>query len=305
MSRVPTAARPPGGLVAAMVSPLARDGRDLDAAAAGPYIRWLAERGVDGVFVGGTTGEGPLLSPVERHRLLEAVVAAAGPLGLAVVAHVGDITTAGACALAAHAARTGADAVAAVTPWFFALGEAELTDHFAAVAAAAERVPFFLYNIPGAARNRITPSLIAALAPRAPNLAGLKDSGGDLAGLRALAAAGHAACPLGFTVFCGGDAIALGALAAGADGVVSGNASTVPEPFAALLSAFRAGDAQAARRAQDRIDILRHALHDGLDLGLCKAVLAARGVAVGPPRPPLPSRSPAEAAAALLAMGPL
>ena len=288
-----------------MVTPLAPDGRHLHATAVAPYVQWLAQRGVDGVFVGGTTGEGPLLSLEERRQLLELVIGAARPLRLTVVAHVGDATTGGACALAEHAARAGADAMAAVTPWFFGLDLAALVEHFAELAATAAKTPFFLYHIPGAARNRVTPDLITALAPRAPNLAGLKDSGGDLAGLRGLAAAGRAACAHGFTVFCGGDAIALGALAAGADGMVSGNASTVPEPFVELVRAFRAGDLAGARRAQDRIDAVRLALRDGGDLGLFKAVLQARGVGVGGPRRPLAARSRAEAAAALAEIGPL
>lgn len=277
------------GLVAAMLTPLDPAG-GLDTGAIAPYVQWLRERGVDSVFAGGTTGEAPLLTAEERRRLLEAVVAAAQPLGLGVVAHAGDATTAGARALAAHARSAGANAVAAVTPWYFALDEAALVEHFAVVAAAAAPLPFLLYNIPGAARNRITPGLIAALAARAPNLAGVKDSAGDLAGMRALAAAGRRACPAGFSVLCGGDAIALGALAAGADGIVSGNASTVPEPFAALLAAFHRGDQGAARAAQDRIDAVRAALADGTDLGLFKATLEARGLRVGAPRPPLPAR---------------
>jgi len=299
MPTAPAGRTPVTGLVAAMLTPLGPRGREVDAAAVAPYVQWLRQRGVDAVFVGGTTGEGPLLTPEERRHLLEGVVAAARPAGLAVVAHVGDATTAGARVLAEHAARVGADAVAAVTPWYFAVDEEALVDHFAEVAAAAGDVPFLLYHLPGAARNRVTPGLIAALAPRAANLAGVKDSGGDLAGLRALAAAGRAACPRGFTVFCGGDAIALGALAAGADGIVSGNASTVPEPFAELLRAFRAGDTAGARLAQDRIDAVRRALGDGLDLGLFKAALEARGVRVGQPRPPLPARERMQGAAAL------
>lgn len=286
-----------------MVTPLGAQGRQLDTEAVGPYVRWLAARGVDGIFVGGTTGEGALLTVTERRLLLEAATATARPLGLRVVAHVGAATTEESCILAAHAAATDVAAVAAVTPWFYALQSSELTEHFAAVAAAAGDRPFFLYHIPGAARNRITPELVAALAPRAPNLAGAKDSGGDLASLRALAAAGHAACPHGFTVYCGGDAIALGALAGGADGLVSGNASAVPEPFVALVAAVRAGDAAAARAAQDRIDAVRQALGDGTDLGLFKAVLAARGVPVGPVRPPLAARRSDQAERALAALG--
>ena len=294
-----------GGLLAAMVTPLGGDGAALDREAVAAYVRWLAGRGVDGVFVGGTTGEGPLLAAQERQGLLEEVVAVARPLGLGVVAHAGAATTAEACALAAHASALGVDAVAAIPPWFFRLDPPSLTDHFAAVAGAAGRTPFYLYHLPAAARNAVTPALVAALAPRAPNLAGVKDSGGDLAALRALIAAGRSACPRGFTVLCGGDAIALGALASGADGLVSGNASAVPEPFVALLRALRSGDLPAARAAQDRVDRVRAALGDGADLGLFKAVLAARGVPVGVPRPPLPARTPAEAAAALRASGDL
>jgi dihydrodipicolinate synthase/N-acetylneuraminate lyase len=93
------------GAFAAAVTPLREGGARLDPGAVAPYAAFLAEGGVDGVFVLGTTGEGILLSPAERREVAERFAEARGRLALAV--HCGAQSTAETAALAAHAA----------TPW--------------------------------------------------------------------------------------------------------------------------------------------------------------------------------------------
>jgi len=116
---------------------------------------------------------------------------------------------------------------------------------------------------------------------------GLKDSSGDLDVLRA-----HRAVSPGRTVslLSGTDGLNLAALQLGSDGMISGNANPVPEPFVALVRAWRAGDAGAVLAAQGQIDAARSALANGARLADFKAVLVARGVlrcaAVRAPHPP-------------------
>src|SRR3954447_27047449 len=132
------------GAIAAALTPLIDGGERLDEAAFEPYVDFLVGGGVDGVLALGTTGEGLLLSPAERRRGLELFVAAAAGR-VPVAAHCGAQSTADTAELAAHAAETGAAAVALIGPPFFTLDESALEAHFAAAAAACAPVPFYVY----------------------------------------------------------------------------------------------------------------------------------------------------------------
>ena len=59
--------------LAAIATPFGPDGA-LDLAAFGAHVAWLAESGLDGVFVAGTTGEGVLLEHEEVTALVERAV---------------------------------------------------------------------------------------------------------------------------------------------------------------------------------------------------------------------------------------
>ena len=144
-ARSPYAQRVIRGAFAAALTPLRDGGAALDEGAVEPYVAFLAEGGVDGILVCGTTGEGILLTAAERMRLLELFIAAARGK-LAVAAHCGAQTTAETAALAAHAAEAGADAVAVIGPPFFPLDEAALEEHFAAAAAACAPLAFYVYE---------------------------------------------------------------------------------------------------------------------------------------------------------------
>lgn len=102
------------GVIAAMLTPMRDAGTRVDAEAATRLVSWLVDRGVHGLYVAGTTGEGLYLSPDEHRELAQAVVKAAR--GVPVVVHVGALTTAQAVALARQAVQVEATAVASPTP---------------------------------------------------------------------------------------------------------------------------------------------------------------------------------------------
>ena len=106
------------GALAAALTPLRDEGAALDEEAFRPYLDFLAEAGLDGILALGTTGEGILLSASERRRVAELFIQGAAD-GFDVAVHCGAQTTAETVALAAHAAETGADAVAVSYPAFF------------------------------------------------------------------------------------------------------------------------------------------------------------------------------------------
>jgi dihydrodipicolinate synthase/N-acetylneuraminate lyase len=247
-------------------------------------VDFLVHRGVKGLFVGGTTGEGILLAQDQRRVLHETAVSAAKGRA-AVLVHVGAMPTAVAVDLARHAADIDADAMVAVTPYFYGMHNDGLMAFYAALADAAPDTPLFAYDIPHMAGNGIGPDLAARLFREIPMMAGLKSSNRDLQAVQRL----RQAVPADRLLLVGNESIALEALALGADGMISGLSTAVPEPFVAMTRAFGAGDLAEAGRQQDLIAQLLPLLAPGARIGAIKATLAARGIPVGPPIAPLPA----------------
>jgi 4-hydroxy-tetrahydrodipicolinate synthase len=259
---------------------------DLEATAR--LTTWLVDRGLHGLFIAGTTGEGLYLSPEEHRDLTRAVVQAAR--GIPVVTHVGALTTAQAAVLARQAAQAAASAVAAIPPCYYSMTRAELLGYFRAISEAADPLPVYLYNIPSHARNDLPPALAREIRESVPRIAGIKDSSGFPGRIAELVQT------LGpdFAVVCGSDEKDLSAFQNGAAGVVSSGAGVFPELYLELYTAWKAGRLAQAQAAQARIVAMQNALGDGARLGWYKYVLAQRGVPVGGVRAPMQDPSPAE-----------
>lgn len=294
---------PLGGLVAATVTPMDARGVGIDSGAMRELAAFLAERGVRGLFVAGTTGEGPLLDESERLSVAQAALEGGGGR-VAVVLQATLPSTQATVRLVREAGSQGIPAVAAVTPWFYPLGEAALESFYDALADAAGDVALYLYNIPQRAGNAISPGLAERLARRHPAVAGIKDSSGDMESLlrflevaERLGGQGAGVGSRRFSVFAGADHLALPFLRSGGAGIVSGNAGVAPEPFVALFRAVESGDERLAERMFALVRRVCDLLGGGLRLDYYKAVLEARGLRAGRVRPPLAHGEPGELAA--------
>jgi dihydrodipicolinate synthase/N-acetylneuraminate lyase len=283
------------GVFVPLVTPFGPAG-DLDEAALKRLVDFLIGAGVHGLFVGGTTGEFPLLSTAERMRLAEVVIAAAAQR-VPVVVQSGAPSTREAIELTGHAQRIGATAVALVAPYFFPLADDELIEHYVAVCAAVPQSPVLLYNIPQRTGNAVLPAIVAEVVRRCSNVVGIKDSSGNLS-----QTIEYTSAKAGFQVAQGADGLLAAGLAMGIQATVSGNANVFPELAIAVFDAWWRGDQDGARAAQKRLDNVRHALRDGLDLSLFKRVLARRGVPVGDVRFPLRRVTEVEVDAAVAAI---
>jgi dihydrodipicolinate synthase/N-acetylneuraminate lyase len=216
------------GAIAAAVTPLRDGGRHLDDDGFAPLVQHLVAGGIDGLLACGTTGEGVLLSVVERRHVVESFLAAR-PSGFQVAVHVGAQTTADTVALAAHALEVGADAVAVIAPPYFPLDPEELTRHFVQVADACDPLPFYLYEFAARSGYAIPVEVIARVRERSPNLRGLKVSDTPFSGVEPYLAVE------GMDVFVGNEPLVLQGLERGAVGAVSGLAAAFPAITAALV----------------------------------------------------------------------
>ena len=276
------------GIVAALLTPMRDGGTRLDPEAIARLVSWLVDRGIHGLYIAGTTGEGLYLTPEEHRELTRAVVKAAR--GVPVVAHVGALTTAQAVTLARQTAQAAATAVAAIPPSYYSVTREEILAYFTAIGKAAEPLPLYLYNIPSHARNDLPPALVKEIRQAVPTVVGIKDSS-DFPGripdlVRTLGP--------DFDVVCGNDEKDLSAFQDGAAGIVSSGAGIFPELYLEMHAAWKAGQLPDAQAAQARIVAMQEALGNGARLGWYKYVLAERGIPVGGVRAPLLDPGPTD-----------
>ncbi|QEH33872.1 N-acetylneuraminate lyase [Aquisphaera giovannonii] len=262
----------------------------------------LREVGIRAVFIGGTTGECASLGLDERMALAERWCATAGG-SMQVVVHVGDNSLPEAVKLAAHAREVGASAVSAVAPNYFKPATAlDLVDFCVPIAAEADPLPFYYYDIPGMTGVRIAMSDFLRQARfRIPTLRGLKYSNDDLLELQECIRLEGGA----FDVFFGSDECLLAGLCLGIRGAVGSTYNFAAPLYQRLTRAFEARDLIAARELQGRsIDLIKTLRKHGF-LAASKAVMGMLGVDCGPVRAPLRSLSLDERVAIYEAIAPL
>lgn len=272
------------GIVVALITPLTGHGVDEDTMAA--LVDWLVRSGVHGLFVGGTTGEGPSLNTTERRAALRAARQGAGGR-VPVAAGVGAISTDETRRLCDWAADDGADAVVVMTPYFYVFRQSDLRVHLETILRHSP-LPVALYDIPQRTGNPLAVETVGALMQH-ERVISIKDSSGDMGHFLRLL---RVARP-DVTVLIGDDALILPAMAAGGHGVVSGLANVCPEVFIRLHAAIRNGDWPRARALQHQVIEGQDAiLAEGSIPASLKAALAARGFAAGDPKPPMVALDP-------------
>lgn len=270
------------GVTVAMTTPFTAEGA-LDLPAVVAMTNMLIAKGVHSLYPCGTTGEFLRMSTEERKAIAETVVkTAAGRVPVYI--HVGAMRQEDAIELAQHAEKISADGVGAVTPQFFKCTDRELEEFYVALAnSVSESFPVYLYNIPQNACNDILPATAQRIIDRCKNVVGIKYSFQDMK--RTLE---YCALKDGeFHVMHGTDRLLAPLLTMGCDGVVSGTASSFPEPYVALYVAWQSGDAAGIRKWTQACASFSTAMKGGASLAHYKAALSARGLEGGYVRKPL------------------
>ena len=232
-----------------MVTPL-RERDTLDVAGLERLIEHLIDGGVSGLFILGTTGEGPLLSYRLRRELIERTCAQVKQR-VAVLACVSDAAFAESLALAKHAADCGADAIVAAPPFYLPFAQAELQDYYATLVKESP-LPLFLYNFPALTKTRIEVETLRHALDH-PRIVGIKDSSGDLGNFHAIVATTRTRPD--WTLLCGPDELLAETVAAGGHGGVNAGANVFPKLYVACARAALAGETQRASQLQ--ADVLR------------------------------------------------
>ncbi|HEY1881599.1 MAG TPA: 4-hydroxy-tetrahydrodipicolinate synthase [Candidatus Cybelea sp.] len=277
-----------GVILTAMVTPFDEHG-ELDLREAQRLARWLVERGNDGLILAGSTGEGQTLEPGERVELYRAVKETVGNSAY-IVANAGTNSTRESVTAARDAAAAGADAILAVVPYYNKPTQSGMIAHFSAIAQTTP-LPVVIYNIPGRTGANMLPETLLEIARRNPNVAGVKESSGDLKQIgMILRDRGER-----FIVWAGDDHLFLPCLALGADGVVGVASHLCSREYYAMVDAYRNGRPDDAAQIHASLLPLIDALFATTSPIAVKWAMAQLGFRVGSCRLPLDEIPPAVA----------
>lgn len=244
-------------------------------------VKIYKSKGVKGVYVCGSTGEGFLLSTEERMQITEAVKEAAGD-DFVVIVHVGCAGTKESIKLAQHAESIGVDAVSAVPCVYYRLSPQSVEKHWNGIIDSTN-LPFIIYNIPQLTGFNLPLDLFKRMADN-PKVIGIKNSEEPVYNMeRFRTIAGD-----DFIIFNGSDEQFLGGRLMGANAGIGGTYGTMPELFVALDNLINENRINEAKALQYKInDIIFDLLSLPSLYGAAKQVIKLRfGVDAGQPRSP-------------------
>lgn len=202
------------------------------------------DKGVKGVYVGGSSGECIYQSVEDRKITLENVMAVAKGK-LTVIAHVACNNTKDSVELAAHAERLGVDAIASIPPIYFHLPEYAIAAYWNAMSQAAPNTDFIIYNIPQLAGTALTMSLYKEMLKN-PKVIGVKNSSMPVQDIQLFKAEGGD----NILVFNGPDEQYISGRAIGAEGGIGGTYGVMPELFLKMEQLSNDGNLSEARKVQ-------------------------------------------------------
>ncbi len=233
------------GLIPPMVTPLNAK-RGLDKAGVKNMVKHLLDGGVDGIFLLGTTGEGPHIAYAVRRELVKEtcrLVKGRVP----VLVGITETDMEDALAFAKDCKAFGAAGVVAAPPYYFKLTQAECVAWFTEMADRLP-LPLVIYDMPAHTDTTLEPATVAKLAAH-PNIVALKDSSSVIALFNKFRVALEPFAER-FSLFMGPDEAMGEAMLLGADGGVCTGANLWPREFKAMYLAAQAGDVGKVRKLQ-------------------------------------------------------
>ena len=204
--------------------------------------QYYIDKGVKGLYVGGSSGECIYQGKEERKVLLENVMAVAKGK-LTIIAHVACNNTADSQELAAHAESVGVDAIASIPPIYFHLPAHAIAKYWNDISAAAPNTDFIIYNIPQLAGVSLTVPLLKEMLKN-PRCIGVKNSSMPTQDIQMWKDEGA-------MVFNGPDEQLICGLAMGAVGGIGGTYGAMPELYIKMREEFLAGNLAKAQQMQN------------------------------------------------------
>lgn len=245
--------------------------------------KFYLDKGVKGLYVGGSSGECIYQNVTERKEVLENVMAAVGGK-MTIIAHVAAPSTRDSVELAKHAESLGVDALAAIPPIYFGLPEFAIRDYWTAMMNATS-LDFIIYNIPQTTGYALSVNMLKEMMSF-DQVIGVKNSSMPVQDIYLFKRnAGKE-----IVVFNGPDEQFVAGRIMGADAGIGGTYGVMPELFLAANQAIEDSEIEKAQEIQIMIDdiIFKMLEAKGNLYDVMKAVLVKRGITIGSVRAPLP-----------------
>ncbi len=229
------------GIIPAFYACYDNDG-SINAAAVRELTQFYIDKGVNGLYVGGSSGECIYQSVAERKLVLENVMAVAKGK-LTIIAHIACNNTADSQELARNAESLGVDAIASIPPIYFKLPPYAIAKYWNDMSQAAPNTDFIIYNIPQLAGVSLSVPLLQEMLKN-PRCIGVKNSSMPTQDIQMWRDAGA-------IVFNGPDEQLICGLTMGAIGGIGGTYGAMPELYINMRNELLAGNAEKARDMQN------------------------------------------------------
>ncbi|MDX1758582.1 MAG: dihydrodipicolinate synthase family protein [Arenibacter algicola] len=234
------------GIIPPMVTPLLEN-KELDLVGLKNLLEHLINGGVHGIFILGTTGEGPSLSYVVRKQLISETCRIVNKK-VPVLVGITDTSFDGTLEIANHAKKVGADALVVAPPYYFPIAQEEMGDYLESLVPMLP-LPFMLYNMPSCTKLHLSIDVVR----RAKELGaiGIKDSSGDLSYLYVLIEE-FKSDPT-FSIIAGTELFLPETIMYGGHGSVAGGANFFPRLFVDLYEAAMAQNLEKVKLLRDKV----------------------------------------------------
>ena len=266
------------GIIPPMVTPL-RDRDELDIPGLERLIERIINGGVSGLFILGTTGEGPSLSYRLRSELIQRVCKQVGQR-VPVLVGITDTAFVESVNVARAAAEFGADALVVAPPYYLPEAQPELQEYLNHLVPELP-LPLYIYNMPALTKVHFELETVRRAMDN-PRIIGLKDSSGDLNYFKQAAELIKQHRP-DWPLLIGPEEKLFDSLQIGGNGGVSGGANLFPKLYVKVVEAHRAGDFVRAQELQKQIQrvsdsFYRIGKHSSSIIKGIKCALACLGV---------------------------
>lgn len=242
---------------------------------------FYASKGVKGLYVCGSTGEGLLMKTEERKRVLETVADAAQGK-LTVIAHVGALATRDSVELAKHAESVGVDAISSLPCIYYAVTDEAIEKHWKAIIDSTD-LPFIIYNIPDTTHYNLSPELCRKMA-QYNHVIGIKNSSMSSYDINRYKRIGGK----NFIVFNGPDEQYIAGRISGAAAGIGGSYGVMPEFFIKIEEYIQETNIAQAQNVQNHINyVIEEMYASGSFVGAAKHIISRRITDIGPPRMPI------------------
>lgn len=265
------------GLFSALLTPFNEDG-SINFDSLEKLVEFNLQNGIDGFYVGGSTGEGLLLSPEERMQVFECVKKA-NKGRATLIAHVGTICTLDAIKMAKKAEELEYDAISAVAPYYYGFTLDAVLSYYNDIVNSTS-LPMIIYNFPNSGGFSLTKEIANKLFEN-EKFIGIKHTSGDMFTLNQFKTLDRE-----IVVYNGFDETLLAGLSMGADGAIGSTYNFMGKKFKKIMNCFNSGEIETAKALQNEAnEIICEMIKYGVFQSE-KAILTEMGIDMGQCRPP-------------------